>query len=1042
MLSVRRKPQWYMLIIILAAALLRFVALPSLPLGFHYDEAANLTLTHQIAAGDYRPIFIRAYTGKEVLFFYFAVPWVRITGMPWGLRLSAAMLGVLTVAATYPAVRALLRVGRVLRTARGGQVIGGFKRYGHWVALLSSAWVAVSFPHLVLSRYGFRAISQPLLQALTIATLWRGLRSCSRRSNVTSGMPVLSRRGDWIRRKSYYWNNLWLLAAGSLLGLTAYTYLAARLFPIPLALALGFLLLNTPRGLLKQRLLQFAVVLAVALLVFSPLGIYFLGHPDAFATRIRQVASSTWRDAARGIGLCLRALAWPNAGDPYVRFNEPGRPLCDPLSAILGLIGGVGLLWQPLRTPLNRAGRFFLFALSFVMLLPSALATSEITPSNLRLVGLYPFLAVFPVQGIIVMIQGILRLRLPLSEGEIQAWHSAALMALLIGGGISTGWAYSQWAHSTDLFYAADGEMVLAARALDTLDLTNATPYVASLHYRHPTVAALAQNYAQAKWLTGGATLVLPQEGEALYLWPRSLSPPAPWPDKIVERWEATSAAATFSDPDGNPALIARRLSVDDIKALRHAYAKPEAAVSEGNQADFSHATDFSHVVLAHDAGALLPCSGGSSCPVLLVWEAHTPYPALQPVVRLVHPLTGEWARTTAFHYPPEQWASGDLVLDQFTLVPPLSAPPVSGYEIAVGFFNPDDGSVLSRLDEKEQFAGLEVRYAMGELLPQRHLQASRPSPPDGVHPCCDLGSGCWDEPLTVDGIRLLGADVTLGDFPPGGKLPLTLCWQAGDRSLPSDGDAQSSSDSPEDGMDFPEGDVEIFLDRSRLPDTPDTRLYKGAPVQGLYPFSQWSEGEIVEDRYTLRLPRNQPPGVYELRLEVVDTPLYNFGTLRVISLTRKFIDTFALPDTAHALTADFGGRVRLLGYRLGAVHPGRSLKMDLYWQTLQEMDEDYTVFVHLLDPGTGQLLAQVDEWPQGTQALQQQPPLLESVYPTSLWMQDEVVHDTHHLSVPADLPSGPYQVQVGLYVQQTGARLRVNGATGLILSKIDGGRK
>ncbi len=1021
MLSVTRKLHWYMLITLLAAALLRFAALPSLPLGFHYDEAANLTLTHQIAAGDYRPVFIRAYTGKEVLFFYFAALWVRITGMPWGLRLGAAMLGVLTVAATYPAVRALLRTGS--RTTQDTQTID--KHYDHWVALLAAAWIAVSFPHLVLSRYGFRAISQPLLQALVIATLWHGLRSWS-----------------WSRQDS-----LWLVAAGSLLGLTAYTYLAARLFPIPLGLALGILLLNTPRPLLKKRLLQLAGVLIVALLVLSPLGVYFLRHPDAFATRIKQVASSTWQDAVRGIGLCLRALAWPNAGDPYVRFNEPGRPLLDPLAAILGLIGGIGLLFRPLHDPLNRAGRFFLFVLLFIMLLPSALATSEITPSNLRLVGLYPFLAVFPAQGVMVVIQGLLRLRLTLTRwrqtslvrdshpritnlqslalptGESQAWHVGVLMALLIGGATLTGGIYSRWARSEDLFYAADGEMVLAARALDMLDLTNTTPYIASLHYRHPTVAALAQNYAKAKWLTGGATLVLPKEGAALYLWPRSLSPPAPWPDEVVERWETTSSIATFSDPNGNPALLARRLTKDDVAILRRLYTNAASATVEGQPADFSH------VALAYIASALRPCSGGSPCSILLVWEACAAYPALQPVVRLLHPLTGEWARTTAFHYPPEQWSPNDLVLDQYTLVPPLGTPPISGYEIAVGFFNPDDGSVLSRLDKKEQFAGLEARYPMGKLLSQRHLQTSSAAPPDRLCSCCGLGKECWDKPLTVDGIHLLGADVTLGDFPPGAKLPLTLCWQATSEYKSPNGEEDGGKLCP----------LEIFLDGSR---PSDTSLYRGTPVQGLYPFSQWSEGEIIEDRYTLRLPRNQPPGVYELRLRAANTPLYDFGALRVITLTREFIDTFALPDIANELTADFGGHIRLLGYTLEPVQPGHLLKIDLYWQTLQEMDEDYMVFVHLLDPETGQLLAQVDEWPQGARALQQEPPQWASSYPTSLWMQDEVVQDSHQLPIPADLPAGSYQVQVGLYVQQTGARLRVNDAPGLVLSNVDVERK
>ncbi|MBN1247923.1 MAG: hypothetical protein JXC32_09725, partial [Anaerolineae bacterium] len=198
---------WGMVLVLLVAALLRLAALPELPLGLHYDEAANLILVRQMVEDGYRPLFIRAYTGKEALFFYAVAPWVWITGgTPWGLRLGAAMIGVLTVAATFAAVRALF-AGRPERSR---------------LALMAAGWIAIAFPHVLLSRYGFRAISQPLLQALTVAMIWRGLRNG---------------RGAW------------LVAGGITLGLTAYTYLAARLFPIPLGLALiGWLIVAPQRA--------------------------------------------------------------------------------------------------------------------------------------------------------------------------------------------------------------------------------------------------------------------------------------------------------------------------------------------------------------------------------------------------------------------------------------------------------------------------------------------------------------------------------------------------------------------------------------------------------------------------------------------------------------------------------------------------------------------------------------------------------------------------------------------------------------------------
>nr|HID14185.1 hypothetical protein [Anaerolineae bacterium] len=161
-------PRWpvvaALLLVLLVAAGLRLYRLPELPLGLHYDEAANGILASEIARGIKLPVFIPSYTGKEVLFFYWAALWMKLLGVTGlALRLSAAWTGLATVAATVWAVRELLH----------GQ------RDADWVALFTAAFLATSFWHLSLSRYGFRAVTQPLLQALTVGALWRGLRSPS-----------------------------------------------------------------------------------------------------------------------------------------------------------------------------------------------------------------------------------------------------------------------------------------------------------------------------------------------------------------------------------------------------------------------------------------------------------------------------------------------------------------------------------------------------------------------------------------------------------------------------------------------------------------------------------------------------------------------------------------------------------------------------------------------------------------------------------------------------------------------------------------------
>lgn len=894
-----------MLLVLLLAAAMRLGGLPQYPVGLHYDEAANAILTRQIARGAYRPLFIRAYTGKEVLFFYFAAPWIALTGgAPWGLRLGAAMLGVLTVAATAALARALLGQ-RDVRLSRAA-------------ALLAATWMAGAFPHVLLSRYGFRAISQPLLQALTVAALWYGLRS---------------------RR----WT--WLAASGALLGLTGYTYLAARLFPLPLGFALAALVWWTPAAERPALLRRLGWVLLVAGLVFAPLGLYFLQNPGAFTTRIEQVAAPSWRDAARGVWLCLRALVWPGAGDAYVRFNAPGRPLLDALSAVLALLGLSALLLTRLRDPLERAARLFLLLALAVLLLPSALATSEITPSNLRLIGLYPFLALLPPLGIATLAQ---------KWGRRWLWAGWGAGLALIG---VTALVYVDWARSPALFANADGEMQLAAHALDAAAAEGVTVYIASEHYRHPTVAALAAQYEQAKWLTGGATLVLPPQGAAVYLIPPRLQPPAPWPPAFTQAWDTHP----LLDPGGRPALMQYRLTAEAVAALRNS----------APMVDFAHGgADFAHVVAVHAVELLSPCHVGTPCVVLAVWEPLAGYPAaLDPVLRLIHPDTGEWARTSAFHYPPEQWTPGDLVWDQLTLTPPVGMPPGGAYQIAFSFYAPETRTSLPVLEDA-YFSGLEARFpAAGgfEIAPPLRT----PTPEEAAGACAGI-------PRREESLAgLVGWTELPAQVHPGERLDARLCWRG---PLP--------------------GQVTLALDESVL--------YAGPPAGG---YAATLPGEIVEDRYTLRVPRAASPG--EAALTLTDGgDFVTLGRVEVLPAERNF----SAPEPG-TFQADFGESIRLLGYAAMWPAPGEPLTVALVWQSLAEVEADYTVFVHLISRATGAVVAQVDEGPRG------------GAYPTAWWASGEVVTDTHRLALPADLPGGEYALRVGFYLPLTGDYLPVNSA-------------
>lgn len=115
----------------------------------------------------------------------------------------------------------------------------------------------------------------------------------------------------------------------------------------------------------------------------------------------------------------------------------------------------------------------------------------------------------------------------------------------------------------------------------------------------------------------------------------------------------------------------------------------------------------------------------------------------------------------------------------------------------------------------------------------------------------------------------------------------------------------------------------------------------------------------------------------------------------------------------------NLGEEIALVGYDVGdAVKAGEVLRPRLYWQARAKINEDYTVFVHLLD-GEGNILAQQDGQPQGGD------------YPTFLWRRGEVVWDAHELHLPPDLADGCYQLVAGMYLLETMERLPVLDARG-----------
>lgn len=133
-----------LLIIIILATALRIINLASNPPSLNWDEVSmgytsySLLETGRDEWGEPWPILFRSYgEWKSPVYIYLIIPFIKIFGLnAWGVRLPAALFGVLAVYLTY---------------------LIGTKIYSKQIGLWSAFLLAVSPWHLMLSRPAFEA---------------------------------------------------------------------------------------------------------------------------------------------------------------------------------------------------------------------------------------------------------------------------------------------------------------------------------------------------------------------------------------------------------------------------------------------------------------------------------------------------------------------------------------------------------------------------------------------------------------------------------------------------------------------------------------------------------------------------------------------------------------------------------------------------------------------------------------------------------------------------------------------------------------------
>ncbi len=922
-----RRLTWILLsALTLIALFLRIYDLGRVPPGPFFDEAAATLLAGQVANGHAFSVFIPNYTGHEVLYYYLTIPLVKLFGVAvLALRLTSALVGVATVLLAYVLGRQLFADEPTVEP--------------EWLGLFAAALMATSFWHVSVSRYGYRAITLPLVQSLMLFALWRGLG--------------LNR-----------WR--WIVAAGVLCGLTAYTYLSSRIVPLALAI-LGAAVFIADRAHWRRRLAQWGVLALVALGVFAPLGAFFAMHPGTFLERTSQVSifsSSAWQTSA--VQNTWRVLqVFVARGDPQIQFNLDGRPLFQGVWAIVFYIGLSVVLVRLIRPSDSRSYPRYVLILTWplVMLVPSILSDPQQIPHSLRSIGMLPLVFFVPALGCVIVLGALSRVRRLSSPRRMTLVASIAWAVLVAVSAAQTfGDYFLRWAVQPRLYYENNGDVADMARYLHSLPNDGQTLYVHMLNWHHPTVQVLMPDDDRLKWVQGDGVLVFPP-GPAVYAWPRDS-----WPDKSwISRFFPPQTGLTRPGPDGSPAFGVYSLASPPLISPTH----PLSGT-------------FGGIVEAIGYDVLRDRPSGGKTDVAVYWRVlRTPdrddYATL---ISLHDPWGAEWGQGGMALYPSDQWTPGEIIAERIRLQTEDGTPPGSFYTLALGWWSPSTGQRLPRLDAQGQFAGLAV--TAGPITVTHRIQPLDVS-------AVDIPNRLKAE---FDGLALLGTGDWTASLRQGESAWLTLYWQA--RAAP-----------------LPDHTVTLQMRPVGTEGGPRT-LARGAPVHGAYPTWQWQVDEFVADRLALRVPPDASPGTWALEVIMDDKAALPLARFDVQPVARNW----AAPAIARPMSVTFGSQVALVGYDAqiqAPVNKPGTVTLTMYWQALGEMDTDYTVFVHWVD-GSGTVRGQHDSTP------------VNGAYPTTLWQPGEYVADAHTLTLPSDLPPGDYGLEVGLYQVETGQRLAVAG--------------
>jgi len=348
-LDITRRDVVLSLALFALAMVLRAIAMTRFPDTYSGDEGSAGLFAVELLTGKANNLFGVGWFSFPALYFTVQSAAIAVLGQTIeAVRLTSTLAGGLTVVALYWLGRAM---------------------FDRTTALLAAFYLATAHYHIHMSRIALNNVWDGLFGTLAIFGLWYGWRSGRRSAFILCGLA---------------------------LGLGQYFYVTIRTLPI-LFLIWSAVAFWRQRAQFRQRFHGLVLATLVALVLYLPLGLFFLDNPDEFQAPLNRVSIfGEWLENELSLGqrttgeiILDQAIAGilGYTHEPLRLLYNPGSPLLLAGAAVLFVLG---VLWALLNFDL----RYLLMILPLLAAV-AANAISQDSPASQRYILAMPVVALF-----------------------------------------------------------------------------------------------------------------------------------------------------------------------------------------------------------------------------------------------------------------------------------------------------------------------------------------------------------------------------------------------------------------------------------------------------------------------------------------------------------------------------------------------------------------------------------------------------------------------------------------------------------------------